>query len=70
MDVLVVGRIALMYQTKDKKHMGAWNQLECEWQSLDSGDYKDAILKGIRMAKKQASTEMLELPILVPVEAQ
>ena len=69
-NVLRVGRIALMYQTKDTELSGAWDQRQRAWVELDAGDYRSAILKGIRIAKKQASIEVLKLPILAPEAAR
>jgi hypothetical protein len=69
-NVLRVGRIALMYQTTDTELSGAWDQRAQAWTELDSGEYRSAILKGIRIAKKQASIDVLKLPILAPEAAQ
>ena len=69
-NVLRVGRVALMYQTTDTEMSGAWDQRNRTWVELDSGEYRSAILKGIRIAKKQASIDVLNLPILAPEAAQ
>ncbi|GAA5315855.1 MAG: DUF3450 domain-containing protein [Candidatus Pelagadaptatus aseana] len=69
-NVLVVGRIALMYQTKDTEISGAWDQSQRKWVELDSGEYRSAIRKGIRIAEKQASIDIMNLPILAPEAAQ
>ncbi|SMF55021.1 Protein of unknown function [Alteromonadaceae bacterium Bs31] len=69
-NVLVVGRVAMMYQTTDTKLSGAWDQAQRAWIELDAGDYRAAILKGIRIAKKQAAIDVLELPILAPEVSQ
>ncbi len=69
-NILRVGRVALMYQTKDTNLSGAWDQRQKAWVELDSGEYRSAILKGIRIAKKQASIDVLNLPILAPEAAQ
>ncbi len=69
-NILSVGRIALMYQTTDTKLSGAWDQKQGTWIELDSGEYRAAILKGIRIAKKQASIDVIALPILAPEAAQ
>jgi len=69
-NILVVGRVALMYQTTDTKLSGAWDQSQRAWVELDPGEYRAAILKGIRIAKKQASIDVMELPILAPEVAQ
>lgn len=65
-----VGRVALVYQTTDTDISGAWDQASRQWVELDSGDYRNAILKGIRVAKKQASIDILELPIAAPEARQ
>lgn len=69
-NVLQVGRIALLYQTKDTKLTGAWNARAGQWEAVDPGQYRSAVLKGIRIAKQQAATDILELPILAPEAAQ
>ena len=69
-NVFRVGRIALMYQTTDTSLSGAWDTSAKQWAPLDSGEYRSAILKGIRIAKKQASIDVLSLPISAPEAAQ
>ncbi|WP_439134605.1 DUF3450 domain-containing protein [Pseudomaricurvus sp.] len=69
-NVLRIGRVALMYQTKDTELSGAWDQRQQAWVQVDSGEYRSAILKGIRIAKKQASIDVLKLPVLAPEAAQ
>lgn len=63
---LRVGRIALLYQTSDQTQTGVWDSRAGQWQSLGSGDYRTAIAKGIRIAKKQAAIDVLNLPIPAP----
>ncbi|GLS25332.1 DUF3450 domain-containing protein [Marinibactrum halimedae] len=69
-NMLRVGRIALMYQTKDTQLSGAWDAKQGAWVPLDSGAYRSAILKGIRIAKKQATIDIMNLPVLAPEAAQ
>jgi hypothetical protein len=69
-NILLVGRIALMYQTKDTELSGAWDQTQRQWVPVDSAEYRSAILKGIRIAKKQASIDIMNLPIVAPEAAQ
>ncbi len=69
-NMLQVGRIALVYQTKDTKMTGAWDADQSTWVELDSAEYRAGVLKAIRIAKKQASIEILNLPILAPEVAQ
>ncbi|WP_045855972.1 DUF3450 domain-containing protein [Teredinibacter purpureus] len=69
-NMLVVGRVALMYQTTDTKLSGAYDKSQGAFVELDAGEYRAAILKGIRIAKKQASIDVLALPVLAPEAAQ
>ncbi len=66
---LRVGRIALMYQTTDTEHAGVWNQAERRWDELGD-EYKGAIIKGLRIARKQASIDIMKLPIPAPEAVQ
>jgi uncharacterized protein DUF3450 len=65
-DFLRVGRIALVYQTTDGAISGAWDKSAGGWVDLPSGEYDAAIRKGIRIAKKQATIELLNMPISAP----
>lgn len=65
-DFLRVGRIALVYQTTDGAVSGAWDKSARVWVDLPSGDYDGAIRKGIRIAKKQATIELLNMPVPAP----
>lgn len=64
------GRVALLYQTTDTERSGAWDQRTRAWVELDSGEYRNAILKALRIARKEASIDVLNLPILSPEAAQ
>ena len=61
-----VGRIALLYQTTDTQVSGAWDQKARQWVQLDNGEYRSALQKGLRIARKQASIDILKLPISAP----
>ncbi|MFA7555971.1 MAG: DUF3450 domain-containing protein [Spongiibacteraceae bacterium] len=65
-----VGRVALLYQTTDTEISGAWDAAAGEYVQLDKGEYRNAILKGIRIARKEATIEILKLPISAPEAAQ
>ena len=67
---LRIGRIGLMYQTTDGEESGAWDQDKRTWVELDSGDYRGAIQKGLRIARKQASIDIMKLPIPAPEAAK
>ena len=59
---LRVGRVALIYQSKDKKHQGIWNKDQGQWQALDSS-YSTKIHNGIKMAREQMAPNMLTVPL-------
>ena len=69
-DILAVGRVALVYQTKDTKLTGAWDQRRRTWVELDAGAYRNAVRQGIKIANKQASRDVMPLPIIAPEAAQ
>jgi septal ring factor EnvC (AmiA/AmiB activator) len=66
---LRVGRVALLYQTTDTEISGAWDQASRSWVPLERGEYRNAIMKGLRIARKEASIDLMNLPVAAP-EAQ
>jgi hypothetical protein len=62
-NVLVVGRVGMFYQTKDERSSGRWNNEIGEWESLPNS-YTKAIRDGIRMAKKLTPVDMLMMPVI------
>ncbi len=64
-DVLKVGRIALVYQTPDGEETGMWNQASGAWEPVDD-EYKTPVRNGIRMERKQLTVDMLTLPVHGP----
>lgn len=64
-DFLRVGRIALLYQTPDGERRGFWNQSERKWESLGD-DYREAIRQGLRIARKQAASDLIDIPVIAP----
>ncbi|WP_372863581.1 DUF3450 domain-containing protein [Spongiibacter sp.] len=67
---LRIGRIGLLYQTTDGETSGAWDKTQGTWTELDAGDYRGAIQKGLRIARKQASIDIMKLPIPAPEAAK
>ena len=61
-NVLRVGRLALVYQSSDRSLTGAWDNKKEEWVALDSS-YRNPTRKGLRIANRLATVDMLELPI-------
>jgi hypothetical protein len=68
-DVLKVGRIALVYQTSDGEESGRWDAAQGAWVNLPDS-YTTAVRNGIRMARKQLSVDLLTLPVVAPGDAQ
>lgn len=69
-DVLRVGRIAMVAQTKDTKLSAVYDKTTKSWQELDNGIYRNSIKNGIKMANKQATIDVTKLPISAPEVAQ
>ncbi|MDZ7783451.1 MAG: DUF3450 domain-containing protein [Halioglobus sp.] len=67
---LRVGRIALLYQTTDTEISGAWDKRDHTWVPLESGEYRRAIMNGLRIARKEAAIDLMNLPIPAPEAAQ
>jgi Protein of unknown function (DUF3450) len=65
-DIMAVGRIALMYQTADGSRTGAWDRTANQWVDLDAGQYK----KAVRNAQKKAQMDPMLLPISAPEAAK
>jgi hypothetical protein len=61
-NVLRVGRLALVYQSSDRSLTGAWDNKKQEWVPLDNS-YRNPTRKGLRIANRLATVDMLELPI-------
>ena len=68
-EMLRIGRVALMYQTKDKSQTGAWNKQAGAWETLGS-EYRRPVDQGIRIAKKLSPQDVMEMPITAPETAQ
>ena len=64
-DILRVGRIALIYQTSDQTQTGIWDKASNQWVILDD-EYRRPVANAIRMAQNLATLEILELPIAAP----
>ena len=69
-NVLRVGRIAMVAQTKDTKLSAVYDNATKSWVELDNGVYRNSIKNGIKMANKQASIGVMTLPISAPKGAK
>jgi hypothetical protein len=66
-DVLQLGRIALLYQTPDGAESGAWDQRSRQWSPVGN-EYRNSIRQGIRLALNQLAPTLLLLPMAPPEE--
>lgn len=66
-NILRVGRIALVYQTLQGDETGWWNPATKKWEELP-GSYNTPIKNGIKMANKQLTSGLFQVPILAPEE--
>lgn len=64
-DLLRVGRLGLYYLTLDRREAGAWDRKTKAWHILP-GEYRHAIEQGLRTARKQATPDLLKLPVPAP----
>ena len=66
-DILRIGRTAMYYQSLDKEKSGIYNKQSRKWIALDS-QYKNDIRNAIRIARKQLSPDLLNLPLFAVKE--
>ena len=64
-DVLRVGRIALVYQSSDGEATGWWNPDSRQWEELGD-EYTTPVRNGLKMARKQLTTGLFKVPVLAP----
>jgi len=64
-DILRVGRLALYYQTKDKKTSGMWDRTNKSWKVLPDSNNR-SIRTAIKVAAKTIAPELMTLPISAP----
>lgn len=63
-DFLRVGRVLLAYQTPDRAETGFWNKNTREWEVAN--EYRNDVVAGLRIARKQAAPDLLRLPLPAP----
>ena len=64
-DFLRIGRTSLTYQTPDQNQTGFWNKQTQEWEDLPR-KYTDHVKEGLRIAKKQITPDLIQLPVEAP----
>ncbi|WMN62095.1 DUF3450 domain-containing protein [Pseudoalteromonas xiamenensis] len=61
-DFLRIGRLELLYVTKDGSHAGSWDADKKQFVELPESNISQ-INKGLRIARKQLAPDMLTLPV-------
>lgn len=69
-NIVRIGRVALMYQSTDRQVTGAWNNSTRQWVELPAGEYRTAVQKAMRVASNVDAPGIIELPVLAPEVAQ
>lgn len=67
-DFLRVGRVLLAYQTPDRAETGFWNRNARQWEVAN--EFRNDVVEGLRIARKQAAPNLLRLPIPAPETEQ
>lgn len=60
-DVLRVGRVAMLYQTPDAKETAYWDLQKGQW--VVDNHYKNGVRDGLKIARKQTSPDLLSVPV-------
>jgi len=61
-DFLRIGRVSLVYQTRDGQKLGMWNNDTKSWDELPA-NYRSNINKGLRIARKQLAPDLIIVPV-------
>jgi hypothetical protein len=69
-NILRVGRIALLFQTTDRQITGRWDNNTRSWVELPVGEYRTAVQSAIRVSQGLDSPRIIDLPIAAPELAQ
>ena len=66
-NVLRIGRTALMYQTLDGDETGYWDADQKTW--VEDSDYAKHVKEGLKVARKQVAPDLLIVPVRAPEAA-
>jgi agmatine/peptidylarginine deiminase len=69
-NIVRIGRVALIYQTTDRQVTGAWDLNARAWVELPAGDYRTAVQTAIRVASQLDAPKIIDLPVQAPEIAQ
>ena len=69
-NIVRVGRVALIYQTTDRQETRAWDNRARAWVELPAGEYRTAVQDAIRVAAQLDAPKIIELPVMAAEVAQ
>ncbi len=69
-NIVRIGRVALMYQTTDRQVTGTWDNKARQWVELPAGAYRTTVQKAMRVASNVDAPGIIELPVMAPEVAQ
>ncbi len=61
-ELLRVGRVALLFASFDGTESGLWNKETKQWEVL-SHDYNTSINRGLRIARKESPPDLIKIPL-------
>ncbi len=64
-EFLRLGRVVFIYRSLDGSEAAVWNPAAAAWTGL-SDEYRRALGKAFRVARKQAAPDLLQLPVPAP----
>jgi len=67
-DFLRIGRVSLAYQTVGAGTTGAWDKETGQFIKLDDAEFKNQVMHGIKVARKQVAPDLLIVPVAAPTE--
>ena len=69
-NIVRIGRVALIYQTTDRQETRAWDNRSRQWVELAPGEYRTAVQDAIRVAAQLDAPRIIELPVPAPEVVQ
>ena len=65
-NIVRIGRVALMYQTTDREVTGAWDNLQRQWVELPARQYRFEVQQAQRVVSNLDAPDILYLPVMAP----
>ena len=69
-NIVRIGRVALMYQSTDRQFTGTWDKNARTWVELPAGEYRTAAQTATRVAAQLDAPKVIDIPVHAPESAQ